>query len=93
MQPSAKRRWPGGIRLAALDLILDANVIGDCSHCYFLFGVFLVGTQFSDDDLVHSVLHLEQMLTTGGGWQDQVRHPSNCCQLFVTRPSVRNLHL
>jgi len=30
------------------------------------------GTQFSDDDLVHSVLNLEQMLTTGGGWQDQV---------------------
>ena len=27
---------------------------------------------FTNDDLVHAVLHLEQMLTTGGGWQDQV---------------------
>ena len=30
------------------------------------------GREFNDDDLVHAVLHLEQMLTTGGGWQDQV---------------------
>ena len=30
------------------------------------------GRTFTDDDLVHAVLHLEQMLTTGGGWQDQV---------------------
>lgn len=30
------------------------------------------GVQFSVSDLNHSVLHLEQMLTTGGGWQDQV---------------------
>jgi len=30
------------------------------------------GRKFTDDDLVHAVLHLEQMMTTGGGWQDQV---------------------
>lgn len=30
------------------------------------------GYQYSTDSLIHAVLHLEQMLTTGGGWQDQV---------------------
>jgi hypothetical protein len=30
------------------------------------------GRAFTKGDVVHAVLHLEQMLTTGGGWQDQV---------------------
>lgn len=30
------------------------------------------GSEYTMDSLVHAVLHLEQMLTTGGGWQDQV---------------------
>jgi galactokinase/mevalonate kinase-like predicted kinase len=30
------------------------------------------GRSFTKSDVTHAVLHLEQMLTTGGGWQDQV---------------------
>ncbi|MGH0118427.1 UNVERIFIED_CONTAM: hypothetical protein FKN15_023363 [Acipenser sinensis] len=30
------------------------------------------GKSCSTESLIHAVLHLEQMLTTGGGWQDQV---------------------
>ncbi|KAM5297614.1 L-fucose kinase isoform 4-T6 [Glossophaga mutica] len=30
------------------------------------------GLMVSTEALIHAVLHLEQMLTTGGGWQDQV---------------------
>lgn len=30
------------------------------------------GKTYDHDSLIHAVLHLEQMLTTGGGWQDQV---------------------
>jgi galactokinase/mevalonate kinase-like predicted kinase len=30
------------------------------------------GRDFTRSDINHAVLHLEQMLTTGGGWQDQV---------------------
>jgi len=30
------------------------------------------GRPYSDSSLTHAVLKLEQMLTTGGGWQDQV---------------------
>lgn len=32
----------------------------------------LSGNKFTEDDLFNRVLTLEQMLTTGGGWQDQV---------------------
>ncbi len=32
----------------------------------------LLGRQFSRTSLLHAVLYLEQLLTTGGGWQDQV---------------------
>ena len=32
----------------------------------------VVGKQFSHHNLMHVVLMVEQMLTTGGGWQDQV---------------------
>ena len=31
-----------------------------------------VGLKYSRADLVHAVLVVEQLLTTGGGWQDQV---------------------
>lgn len=30
------------------------------------------GLEYTTEALNHAVLHLEQMLTTGGGWQDQV---------------------
>lgn len=30
------------------------------------------GVSYDTNSLIHAVLHLEQMLTTGGGWQDQV---------------------
>ena len=30
------------------------------------------GKKFKLKDMIHAVLHLEQMLTTGGGWQDQI---------------------
>lgn len=30
------------------------------------------GQSFSKSSLIHAVLYLEQLLTTGGGWQDQV---------------------
>lgn len=30
------------------------------------------GIAYDTNSLIHAVLHLEQMMTTGGGWQDQV---------------------
>ncbi|XDV53320.1 hypothetical protein PO909_021851 [Leuciscus waleckii] len=31
-----------------------------------------MGRSFDTNSLIHDVLYLEQILTTGGGWQDQV---------------------
>lgn len=44
--------------------ILAGVVIACLWHC--------VGVPFATSSLIHSVNILEQMLTTGGGWQDQV---------------------
>ncbi|KAI9560787.1 hypothetical protein GHT06_011739 [Daphnia sinensis] len=32
----------------------------------------VMGYKFNRSHLIHAVLHIEQLLTTGGGWQDQV---------------------
>jgi fucokinase len=32
----------------------------------------LLGTRSTQEDLVYQVSQVEQILTTGGGWQDQV---------------------
>ena len=50
------------------------------------------GVQFTVSDLNHSVLHLEQMLTTGGGWQDQVSLTSTCCSQCPTASLALTLH-
>ena len=31
-----------------------------------------MGCEYSEDSAVHAVMMVEQLLTTGGGWQDQV---------------------
>ncbi|XP_054711046.1 L-fucose kinase-like [Uloborus diversus] len=33
---------------------------------------YVTGKKFNKLSVVHAVLHIEQLLTTGGGWQDQV---------------------
>ena len=57
-----------------------------------------VGLSYSRSDLVHAVLVVEQLLTTGGGWQDQVGglHPGinlgrcePCQQVKVTTSPAR----
>jgi len=42
----------------------------------------------SDDELVHAVLQLEQTLTTGGGWQDQVGGLVAGAKLATSPPSL-----
>ena len=51
-----------------------------------------IGKVYDDISLIHAVLHLEQILTTGGGWQDQIGgiipgikigRSSNCLPLEV----------
>jgi len=68
-------RFGGGIELTTLAAIPSGSGLGTSS----IMGAVLVsvvgrmvGRPLSPRELFHSVLKLEQELTTGGGWQDQI---------------------
>jgi len=69
------RRFGGGIELTTLAAIPSGSGLGTSS----IMGAVLVavisrmmGRALTADGLFYKVLQLEQELTTGGGWQDQV---------------------
>ncbi|KAL0967867.1 hypothetical protein UPYG_G00258650 [Umbra pygmaea] len=68
-------RWGGGVEIRTWSLLPHGSGLGTSS---ILAGAVLAaiyrctGRTYDTDSLIHAVLHLEQMLTTGGGWQDQV---------------------
>ncbi len=69
------RRFGGGIELTTLAAIPSGSGLGTSS----IMGAVLVsviarvmGRTLTPRELFHAVLQLEQELTTGGGWQDQV---------------------
>jgi fucokinase len=65
----------GGIELTTLAAIPKGSGLGTSSiiSAVVLSVIHrLLGRDLSRRDLFHSVLRLEQALTTGGGWQDQV---------------------
>ena len=65
----------GGIEVRMKSTLPQGSGLGTSS---VLSGALLaaictaVGYEYDTDSIVHSVLILEQLLTTGGGWQDQV---------------------
>uniref|UniRef100_A0A3P8Z6B1 L-fucose kinase n=1 Tax=Esox lucius TaxID=8010 RepID=A0A3P8Z6B1_ESOLU len=69
------QRWGGGVEIQTWSLLPHGSGLGTSS---ILAGAVLAavyrctGQTYDTDSLIHAVLHLEQMLTTGGGWQDQV---------------------
>ncbi|XP_063052854.1 L-fucose kinase [Engraulis encrasicolus] len=69
------QRWGGGLELHSWSLLPHGSGLGTSS---ILAGAVLAavyratGRSYDTDSLIHAVLHLEQTLTTGGGWQDQV---------------------
>ncbi|KAJ8252633.1 hypothetical protein COCON_G00219450 [Conger conger] len=69
------QRWGGGVELQSWSLLPHGSGLGTSSILAgaLLAAVYLcTGRSFDTDSLIHAVLHLEQTLTTGGGWQDQV---------------------
>jgi len=48
----------------------------------------LCGVELSQEQLFDEVLYLEQMLTTGGGWQDQVGGLVGGIKLITTEPGL-----
>ncbi|XP_076027265.1 L-fucose kinase [Genypterus blacodes] len=68
-------QWGGGVELHSWSALPTGSGLGTSS---ILAGALLAavyrctGRTYNTDALIHAVLHLEQILTTGGGWQDQV---------------------
>ena len=68
-------KYGGGFEMVVWSNLPHGSGLGTSS---ILAGAILAalwtttGKQFKLKDLIHAVLHLEQMLTTGGGWQDQI---------------------
>uniref|UniRef100_A0A8B9JPU4 Fucose kinase n=1 Tax=Astyanax mexicanus TaxID=7994 RepID=A0A8B9JPU4_ASTMX len=69
------QRWGGGLELHSWSLLPHGSGLGTSS---ILAGAVLAGVyrcsgrSYDTSSLIHAVLYLEQILTTGGGWQDQV---------------------
>ncbi|XP_034391614.1 LOW QUALITY PROTEIN: L-fucose kinase [Cyclopterus lumpus] len=69
------QRWGGGVELHSWSALPTGSGLGTSS---ILAGALLAavyrctGRTYDTDSLIHAILHLEQILTTGGGWQDQV---------------------
>jgi fucokinase len=72
-------KYAGGFEVHSWSYLPHGSGLGTSS---ILAGVVMsaisraAGTAYDRASLNHAVLHLEQMLTTGGGWQDQVRRQS-----------------
>lgn len=82
-------RFGGGIELTTLAAIPKGSGLGTSS----IMGAVILaaiqritGIELSQRQLFYSVLRLEQALTTGGGWQDQIGGAIDGVKMIVTEP-------
>jgi len=87
----ALESFGGGIELTTLAAIPKGSGLGTSS----IMGAVIVaalgrvmGRQLSQRELFHSVLRLEQALTTGGGWQDQIGGGVDGVKMIVVEPEM-----
>ena len=69
-----KKRLGSGVRVVSISYLPHGSGLGTSSILAgaILAGLWrLTGIRHDHLSLCHAVLHLEQLLTTGGGWQDQ----------------------
>jgi galactokinase/mevalonate kinase-like predicted kinase len=85
------REFGGGIELSTLAGIPKGSGLGTSS----IVGAVIVavvnrmmGRPLSARELFHQVLRLEQALTTGGGWQDQIGGGVGGTKVTSTRPGL-----
>ena len=89
---SIMRYLPGGIRLTTQTSIPRGSGLGTSS---IMAGAVLAclgalsGEQTDDSSLFDQVLSVEQMMTTGGGWQDRVGGLVGGVKLVTSEPGVR----
>jgi fucokinase len=81
----------GGIELTTLAAIPRGSGLGTSS----IMGAVILsviqrvlGRTLTQRELFHSVLCLEQSLTTGGGWQDQIGGASGGAKIVTTEPGL-----
>jgi galactokinase/mevalonate kinase-like predicted kinase len=84
-------RFGGGIELTTLSAIPKGSGLGTSS----IMGAVIIaaiqramGRKLSQRELFHSVLRLEQALTTGGGWQDQIGGTVGGVKMIVTESGL-----
>lgn len=85
-------RLGGGIRMQSevngvpkgSGLGTSSILAGACVKALFEF----MGIDYSEDDLFSHVSAMEQIMTTGGGWQDQVGGLSEGVKFISTRPGM-----
>ncbi len=95
--PSGTRLEPmlelfgGGIELTTLAAVPKGSGLGTSS----IMGAVLlavigraVGREYTERELFYEVLQLEQLLTTGGGWQDQIGGVVGGCKSIATEPGL-----
>jgi len=85
------RRFGGGIELTTLAAIPSGSGLGTSSIMgAVLMGVIsrMVGRALTSDELFYKVLQLEQELTTGGGWQDQIGGVLPGVKMITTEPGL-----
>lgn len=84
-------RFGGGIELTTLAAIPKGSGLGTSSILgAVLLAVIhrLIGRPLSPTELFHAVLRLEQAMTTGGGWQDQIGGSVGGLKLITTMPGL-----
>ncbi|MFA9452973.1 MAG: L-fucokinase [Candidatus Aminicenantaceae bacterium] len=88
---SLLRKFGGGIELTTLAAIPSGSGLGTSS----IMGAALIsalarlsGRNLTDRELFHAVLQLEQELTTGGGWQDQIGGSLPGVKMITTEPGL-----
>jgi galactokinase/mevalonate kinase-like predicted kinase len=85
------RQFGGGIEVSLLSAVPKGSGLGTSSIlAATLLGTLgeLCGLNWSERDLFRRTLALEQLLTTGGGWQDQVGGVLHGVKLVETEPGL-----
>ncbi len=85
----ALEQFGGGIELTTLAAIPKGSGLGTSS----IMGAVIIaaiqratGAELTQRELFYSVLRLEQALTTGGGWQDQIGGAVDGVKMVITKP-------
>lgn len=92
--PSLKKAleaFGGGIELTTLAAIPKGSGLGTSSIMGAVITAAVarvMGKRLSQRELFHQVLRLEQALTTGGGWQDQIGGVVDGVKMIVSHPGM-----